>query len=147
MFGNFKLSPLASAYLATITAAQEAERSRPRETPESARRVRQARHAQPLRPCPHAPDYGGDVVAVDCESQEPLDPGPPLTEEEIVTLAIERGLAEIVHLVTMPASRSTKIPLSWDQPAGPGDLEPTTGPANAFRAVRRHVPRMPDDKG
>lgn len=102
------LSPLANAYLQAIVAAQDVERT--------------ALHAVDV-------DGGGEQTL-----------GLTLTADEIVDLAVTRGLAEILHIVTMPASRSTKIPLNFE---GPNDgldelLEPSTGPANALRAVARH---------
>lgn len=68
---------------------------------------------------------------------------PVLSAAQIADLAIERGLAEILHLVTMPASRSQKIPLSWEQPTDAADLDVATGAGHALRAVRRHAAKMP----
>lgn len=115
------LTPLAKSYLSAILAAQDAEQDAPPPTiglidPHDARSVR------------------AGIEAV---------PEPALSASEIADIAIERGLAEILHLVTMPGSRSQKIPLGWDQPTDAGELDVATGAGNALRAVRRHVSRMP----
>lgn len=133
---SYSISPLASAYLAVVLAAQDAERALAATRPAPAR---------PLSGCEShtalpADDVGSDGIVGQSAARE----DPPLTEEEILGLALERGLAEIVHLTTMPAARSTAIPLRWEEGLRAATaLEPETGAANALRAVSRHVCRAP----
>lgn len=120
---TYPLTPLAQAALAYLLAAQDAERARVALLPK--------------------PDDG---IAGVTEKSADAEPQPPLTAEEIVALATERGLAELVHLTSMPAAQSQQIPLNWERPRLGLDhigLSPSTGPTHAMRAVRRMVPTAP----
>ncbi len=82
----------------------------------------------------------GHPCHVHVEAQQPLD------EAAILSLATERGLAEILHLTTMPRSRSTRIPFGSDTGLGLGvddALDPGAGPRRALQAVRQAIPFGP----